>query len=172
MSISNKMQESMNIQIQKELFSEYFYLSMQAYFASLSLDGFANFFKVQTQEEHVHAMMFFDYVIETGGKVELLQLDKPQKDFQSPLSVFEKALEHEKFITKSIHELVNIAIEEKDYTANSFLQWFVDEQREEESTFDKIVQKLKLIGNDSRGLLMLDAELATRVFTPPATGKA
>jgi ferritin len=167
MSISKTMQETMNNQIKKELFSEYFYLSMQAYFTTLSLDGFANFFKVQTQEERLHAMMFFDYVLETGGQVELLQLEKPQKDFESPLAVFEKALAHEKFITKSIHELVHQANEERDYTANSFLQWFLDEQREEEATFDKIVQKLKLIGNDSRGLLMLDAELATRVFTPP-----
>jgi ferritin len=168
MSISKGMQEIMNMQLQKELFSEYFYLSMQAHFSTIGLDGFANFFKVQTQEEHVHGMMFFNYIIETGGQVELMQLDKPQKDFQSPLSVFEKALEHEKYITKSIHQLVSAAIEEKDYTSNSFLQWFIDEQREEESTFDKIVQKLKLIGDDSRGLLMLDSELATRVFTPPA----
>jgi ferritin len=166
------MQKAMNDQIQREFFSEYLYLSMQAYFSKMSLDGFANFFMVQTKEEHTHGMKIFDYILETGGEVELMELQKPKKDFESPLEVFKEALAHEKYITKSIHDLVDIAMQEKDYTANSFLQWFIDEQREEENTVDNIVQKLKLIGDDSRGLLMLDAELAKRVFVDNSTENA
>jgi ferritin len=170
MTISNKMQNLINDQIQKEFFSEYFYLSMQAYFTSINLDGFANFFAVQTQEEHAHGMLFFDYVLETGGKITLQQIEQPQNNFESPIQVFQMALEHEKKVTASIYNLVDASLAEKDYTSHAFLQWFITEQREEESTLDKIIGKLKLIGDDGKGLLMMDTELAARTFTPPVIG--
>lgn len=167
MTISNKMELNINNQIQKEFYSEYLYLSMQAYFTSLNLDGFANFFQVQTQEEHAHGMLFFNYVLETGGKITLQTIEQPRHEFESPLQVIQLALEHEKLVTSSIYNLVDAAMQEKDYTSHTFLQWFITEQREEESTLDKIIGKLKIIGDDGKGLLMIDAELATRVFTPP-----
>jgi ferritin len=167
MSISEKMQEKLNEQIQKEFFSEYLYLSMKAYFASSNLDGFANYFHVQALEERDHATMIFDYVTETGGIVKLRQLDEPKNDFVSPKEVFQLSLDHERFITKSIHGLVDAALEEKDYTVHAFLQWFITEQREEESNMDRVLSKLRLVENDGRGLLLLDAELALRVYAPP-----
>lgn len=167
MSISTNIQEKFNEQIQKEFYSEYLYISMEAYFKHISLDGFANYFHVQALEERDHAMMFFNYIVETGGKVELRQIDKPKTDFASPLEVFQLSLEHERFVTRSIHSLVDAAQGEKDYTANTFLQWFITEQREEESNMDKVLNKLKLVEGDGRGLLLLDAELALRVYAPP-----
>lgn len=167
MSISENIQEKFNEQIQKEFFSEYFYISMEAYFKNLSLDGFANFFHVQALEERDHAMMFFNYILETGGKVELRLIEKPKTDFESPKEVFELSLGHEKFVTKSIHSLVDAAQQEKDYSANTFLQWFITEQREEESNMDRVLNKLKLVEGDGRGLLLLDQELAQRMYNPP-----
>lgn len=167
MSISTNIEERFNEQLQKEFFSEYLYISMEGYFKHMSLDGFANYFHVQALEERDHAMMFFNYIVETGGKVELRQIDKPKTDFASPLEVFKDSLDHEKSITRSIHSLVDAAQQEKDYTANTFLQWFITEQREEESNMDRVLNKLKLVDGDGRGLLLLDAELAQRVYTPP-----
>lgn len=167
MSISTKIMERFNEQIQKEFFSEYLYTSMEAYFKHMSLDGFANYFHVQALEERDHAMMFFNYILETGGTVELRQIDKPKNDFASPMEVFQLSLDHEKFVTRSIHSLVDAAHEERDYTANAFLQWFITEQREEESNMDRVLNKLKLVEGDGRGLLLLDQELAQRVYTPP-----
>ncbi len=167
MSISANICQKFNEQIQKEFYSEYLYISMEAYFKHISLDGFANFFHVQALEERDHAMMFFDYILETGGNVELLQIDKPKNDFASPTEVFQLSLNHEKTVTKSIHSLVDAAQEEKDYTAITFLQWFITEQREEEANMDRVLNKLKLVEGDGRGLLLLDAELAQRVYTPP-----
>lgn len=171
MPVSKNMFDKMNGQIQKEFFSEYFYLSMAAYFAEQNLDGFSNFFLVQALEERDHAMLFFNYILETGGKVELREIGKPKHDFASPIQIFELALEHEKFITKSIHELMDVAVTEKDFTSQSFLTWFVNEQREEEATAERVLSKLKRIENDGRGLLILDAELATRVYTPATIDK-
>lgn len=167
--ISKKLEKAVNEQINKELFSEYLYLSMAAFFEAQDLDGFANWFHVQTQEEHFHAMKFYKYVIDRGGEIELGALDKPEKDFVSPLKAFEAALKHEQFITKSISDLMDLAIKENDHSLKSFLQWYVDEQVEEEANAEKLIAKLKLIGNDGNGLLNLDKELMTRVFVPPAT---
>lgn len=168
--ISQRMQQELNVQVQKEFHSAYIYLSMEAYFASLNLDGFANFFHVQVQEERDHAMKFFNYINHVGGKIVLAEIQAPRTEFASAQEVFEITLEHEQYITKSIHSIVDLALEEKDHATNAFLQWFVNEQIEEEASMDKILKKLKLIGADGRGLLMLDAELAQRVYTPPATG--
>jgi ferritin len=166
--LSQKLQDAFNTQINKELYSEYLYLSMAAYCYNLDLDGFANFFIVQTQEEHFHAMKMFNFVTDCNGKVILKPIAGPEVDFKSIIEVFEKTLAHEQFITKSINELMDLAVKESDHASASLLKWFVDEQVEEEATDSKLLSKLKLINGEGHGMLMLDAELATRVFTPPA----
>lgn len=165
---SKKMADALNDHVNKELYSAYLYLSMAAYFRSINLTGFANWMQVQIQEELAHAMKFYSYINERGGKVILSTIDGPPTEWDSPLAVFEATYQHEVNVTKRINNSVNLAIEEKDHATNSFLQWFVTEQVEEESSADEIRQKLKLIGSDPSGLFMLDRELATRVFTPPA----
>ncbi|HOH46475.1 MAG TPA: ferritin [Candidatus Cloacimonadota bacterium] len=167
--ISKSLNKAINNQINKELFSEYLYLSMSAWFAKENLDGFANWMLVQAQEEHFHAMKFFNYVIERGGEVELLAIEKPAKEFKNPLNAFKAALEHEGFITKSINELMDLAIKEKDHASRSFLQWYVDEQVEEEANADRIVNQLKMVGDHMQGIFMLDRELGQRTYTEPTT---
>lgn len=160
--ISKKMQEAINEQINKELYSEYLYLSMAAYFDALGYEGFAHFMKVQAKEEHEHAMKFYEYLTDRGGRVILKQIDEPQIDFDSVDEVFELSYKHEQFVTKSINELVDLAIKENDHASVSFLNWFVDEQVEEEATMDAILTKLEMIDGKGMGLLMLDRELAKR----------
>jgi ferritin len=164
---NKKMEKTFNEQINEELYSAYLYLSMVAYFESINLPGFANWMRVQTQEEVVHAMKFYDYINQRNGRVTLTALADPQIEWKSPMDAFEAAYKHEVHITAKINELVNLAIGEKDHAANMFLQWFVNEQVEEEKNPSDIIQKLKMIKDSSEGLYMLDKELATRVFTPP-----
>jgi len=168
--LSARLQEAMNEQINKELYSEYIYLSMEAYMRSIDLDGIANFFTVQTQEEHLHAMKIYNFIIDRGGKVVLKKIETPPVDFKSVVDVFEQTLEHEKFITKSINDLMDVAVKENDHAVISFLKWYVDEQVEEEANVTRILSKLKLIGGEGHGLLMIDQDLAARVFTPPPAG--
>jgi ferritin len=168
--ISDNLNKLLNEQVQKEFYSAYLYLGMEAYFANQNLDGFANFFRVQVQEERDHAMKFFNYINQKGGKVELLQIDAPEINFNTPEEIFAYTLKHEQFVTKSIYNIIDNALAEKDHGTNTFLQWFVTEQVEEEATADKYLRKTKLIKNDSNGLFLLDAELALRVYTPPAPG--
>lgn len=165
--ISKKLEKAMNVQINKEMFSEYLYMAMSAWLESENLNGFANFFKVQAQEERFHAMKIWNFVNERGGRVLLEELKKPQNDFESALQIFEMALDHEKFISKSINELMDLAIEEKDHASTSFLNWFIDEQVEEEASMDDMIAKLKLLGGKGHGMFMIDKDLATRTFTPP-----
>jgi ferritin len=165
--ISKKMENAINLQINEELFSSYLYLSMSTYFENMSLSGFANWMRIQAQEEQFHAMKFFDYVHERGGKAELLAIDKPANDWESILVVFEETLKHEEHITSKINELVSIAIGENDYASQNFLQWYVDEQVEEESTASDILEQIRFLGENKHGLLMLDREFKTRVYTPP-----
>lgn len=166
--ISTKLQEAINSQINKELFSEYLYLSMAAYCESENLDGIANFFHVQTKEEHFHAMKFFAYLNERGGRVKLMPIEGPQTDFKSIEDIFEQTLRHEQLVTQSINEIMDLAIKENDHATKSFLQWFIDEQVEEEATAEKLLHKVKLISGHPHGLFMLDKELAARTFNPPA----
>lgn len=166
--LSGKLQDALNEQINKEFFSEYLYLSMSAYLQAKDLDGFANYFSVQAQEEHFHAMKMFNFVNDVGGKVHLKAIDAPQTEFSSIIEVFELSLEHEKFITKSIDELMDIAIKENDHAVRSFLQWYVDEQVEEEATASRHITKLKMINGEGHGLLMLDNELGQRKFAVEA----
>ena len=168
--ISEKLEKAFNDQINKELYSEYLYLSMQAYFERLNLKGFVNWMNVQIQEEHAHAMGMFNYVHERGGKVELEAIDKPQVDWNSPLDVFEEVLKHEEFVTSRINALMDVAEEVKDRAALSFLDWYLKEQVEEESNVGGVLATLKLIKDDAKALLMLDKELAARTFVAPIIG--
>jgi ferritin len=165
--ISEKLQDAINEQINRELYSGYLYLSMAAYFDSMNLPGFAKFMRVQEEEERFHAMKFYDFLNERGGRVVLKKIAQPEVDFDSPVEVFELSLKHEQFVTKSINELMDLAIAENDHATKSFLNWYVDEQVEEEDTMDGIVNKLKLIGGKGHGMLMMDKELGARTFTAP-----
>ncbi|CAD6490785.1 MAG: Ferritin-like domain protein [Candidatus Argoarchaeum ethanivorans] len=169
--LSEKMQEALNGQLNKEMYSAYLYMAMSAYSTYTGLKGFANWFMVQYQEEMMHAMKIYDYINDQGEQAKLAAIGQPATEFESPLDMFEKTLEHEKFITRSINELVDIAIAEKDHATNIFLQWYVTEQIEEEGNDNEIIARLKLVGKDGNGLLMLDRELAARVFTPPVASE-
>ncbi|AFQ43465.1 ferritin [Desulfosporosinus meridiei] len=163
---NEKMVKALNDQVNKELFSAYFYLAMQAYFSSLNLDGFANFFRVQVQEERDHALGFFNYINKIGGKLTFAEIQKPQSEFSDPLEVFELTLAHEQTVTQSIYSLMDIAREVRDHTTEIFVQWFITEQAEEEENVSRVLNKLKLIKGDGAGLFMIDNELAQRVYVP------
>jgi ferritin len=166
--IKKKVQDALNEQIKWELYSAYLYLSMAAYFESINLSGFANWMKVQAQEEAVHAIKFFDFVNGRGGRVILAAVEAPPSEWDSALATFEAVYEHERIVTGRINDLVDLAVAESDHATNQMLQWFVTEQVEEEASADEVVQKLKLVGKEGGGLFMLDEELGQRVFTPPA----
>jgi len=165
--ISKKLQDAFNYQINRELFSEYYYLSMASYFNSVGLSGFENFFLVQVQEERFHAMKLYGFLNERGGRVILQAIEAPKTTFKSATEIFELAYEHEKLVSSLINKLMDLAIKEKDHAATNHLNWFVGEQVEEEVSMETILNKLKLIGGEGHGLLMLDNELAQRIFTPP-----
>lgn len=168
--INEKMEKAFNDQINKELYSEYLYLAMKAYFERLNLKGFVNWFNVQVQEEHAHAMGMFDYVHERGGEVELEAIEKPETKWESPLACFEQVLSHEEFVTSRINALMDVADEVKDRAALSFLNWYLKEQVEEEANVGGVLATLRLIGDDKKALLMLDKELAARTFVQPVIG--
>ena len=165
--ISKKMEKALNEQINAEMYSAYLYLSMESYFRSLDLSGFANWMRVQVQEELMHAMKLYDSVDARGGRIILKSIAAPPTEWDSPLAVFEATYKHEQKVTELINELVSLAIKEKDHATNTFLQWFVNEQVEEEASADKIIQQMKMMGNAPGGMFMLDRELGQRVFTPP-----
>ena len=160
--LSKTMQDAMNEQIKNELYSAYIYLSMSAYFENTNLPGFARWMRVQSQEEMEHAMKFYHFIYERGGQVVLHAIDQPPAEFQSPLDVFERTLEHEQKVTAMIHRLYTLAVQEEDYASQVFLQWFVTEQVEEEDSATQIVETLKMIGDKRHALLMLDRELGRR----------
>ena len=163
------MEKALNEQVNAELFSAYLYLSMEAYFKSLNLNGFANWMRVQTQEEVAHGMKIYEFINERGGRITLKAIDGPQTKWDSPLPVFKAVYEHEQKVTGLINDLVDLAIKEKDHATNTFLQWFVNEQVEEESSADDMVQQLKMMEKAPGGMFMLDRELGQRVFTPPVS---
>lgn len=141
------MQESLNFQLNRELYSGYLYLAMAAYFEDQDLPGFGNWMRIQAQEELSHAMKFYDYLVQRGSRVELAEIETPEKEWDSPLSVFEQVYEHEKMVTGLINDLVDLAIELKDHATNNFLQWFVAEQVEEEESSSGVLQKSKWLEN-------------------------
>ena len=168
--MDKKLEQAFNVQINKELYSEYLYLAMKAVFAELKLTGFVNWMDVQVQEEKAHAMGMYDYVLERGGKVELLAIDKPEVEGKTPLEIFEQVLKHEEFVTSRINHLMDVADEVRDRAALSFLDWYLKEQVEEESNVGGVLATLRLIGEDKKALLMLDKDLATRTFVAPVIG--
>ena len=165
--LKKKMLKALNNQINAEMYSSYLYLSMESYFQSLSLGGFASWMRSQVQEELYHGMKFYDYVNERGGKVTLEAIAKPDASWKSPLAAFEHILEHEQMVTSLINNLMDLAATEQDHATRIFLQWFVSEQVEEEASVGEVVDKLRLIKNNSSGLFFLDAELGKRTFTLP-----
>ena len=162
MSLPKKTELKLNEQICAEYFSAYLYKSMEAYFESIGFKGFAHWMSLQAIEELEHGNKIFDYVNERKGRVNLEKIDKPKEDWQSPLDAFEDAFAHEQKVTSMINEIVEVAILENDYKAKDFLQWFVDEQVEEEESAKEIVDKLKIIGSDKVALFELDSELSQR----------
>ncbi|HCC08227.1 MAG TPA: ferritin [Clostridiales bacterium] len=167
--LSQNLISEVNTQIKYELYSAHLYIAMAAYCDYENLEGFANFFRVQAEEEKFHAIKFYNFLNQMGSRIIIYGLDEPENNFSSILDVFEKSLAHENFVTKRIYQLMDIASEEKEYATISLLKWFIDEQVEEENNFTGIIQKLKRINNDSASLYMLDKELGLRVFTPPTT---
>ena len=160
--ISKKLQDAINGQISHEFYSSYMYLSMSAYFQTANLPGFANWMMIQSQEEYSHALKFYKHIIERGGKVELEAIDKPKADYKNPLDVMKKVLEHEQKVTGLINALYELAVKEKDYPGQIMLQWFIEEQVEEEKNAAEVIHLLKQIGDAPAGLIMLDRQLAAR----------
>ncbi len=160
--IADKMEKALNAQINAELYSAYIYLSMAAYFESKDLPGMANWMTAQAQEEVAHAMKIYQHIVERGGRVTLAAIEGPPTEWASPAAVFEAAYKHEQHVTKLIHDLVALSIQENDYASKSMLDWFVDEQVEEEASASAIVAKLQMIGDHGPALLVLDHELGAR----------
>lgn len=161
-------QEAINKQITKEMFSSNLYLAMAGYFHSINLNGFAHWMRLQAQEEMSHALKFFDYLLDRGGHVQIGIVEAPPSHWESPLTAFEAALKHEEFITESINQLADLAIRESDHATNILLQWFITEQVEEEATASEIVERLRMAGDSSGGLFMLDNELKQRKLAAAA----
>ncbi|MCK4536483.1 MAG: ferritin [Desulfuromonadales bacterium] len=164
---SEKLLDAMNEQMKNEFLSGYLYLAMAGYFESEDLPGIAAWMRVQALEELSHGDKFFNFICEAGGRTDLRGIEGPQNNYASPLECFKYSLEHEKFVTSRINQLMDLAQEEGNHAAQIFLQWFVTEQIEEEASFNLIVKKLERIADDGRGLMMLDSELEKRTFVEP-----
>ncbi|BDF59384.1 ferritin [Christensenellaceae bacterium] len=170
--ISKKLESMLNEQMKNEFYSAYFYLSMAAWFTSKNLNGFANWYTVQAQEERDHAKMIMDYVLRVGGNAEFLAIEAPDTNFTSPMDIFEKTLAHEQKVTGMINDLMGAAVDERDFKTQHFLQWYVNEQVEEEENASGLIEKLRISGNSEAGILYMDAEAATRVYTPATQANA
>jgi ferritin len=160
--LSNAVEKAINDQIKNELYSAYLYLSMSAYLESANLPGMARWMRLQSDEEMAHAMKFFDYVYDRGGRVVLQAIDQPPAEFGSPLDVFEKALAHEQKVTGLINQIYDLAVKENDYPSQIELQWFITEQVEEEKSAGDIVELLKVIGDHGPSVIMVDNQLGAR----------
>ena len=165
--ISKKMQNVLNAQVTAEFYSAHLYLAMSAYFESIDLPGAAAWMRVQFQEEQAHALKFVDYIIERDGRAVITDFDSPPKEWKSAMDAWKTTYEHEQHVTSLINKLMDVARSEGDHAAEIFLQWFVNEQVEEESSVKAIIQQLKMIGKSGDGQFLIDRELSARVFTPP-----
>ncbi|MBS4538168.1 ferritin [Clostridium sp. D2Q-11] len=163
---SEKLIKALNDQLNFEYESANYYIAMAAYCADQDLEGIENFFMVQAEEERFHARKFYDYINDVDGRVTIQTMEAPKNDYTSIKDAFETALAHEKKVTSRINDLMKLAHEEHDYATVSFLNWFVDEQVEEEASMKTIIAKIEKIANSPQGLYMLDNELASRTFTP------
>ncbi|MBC8004656.1 MAG: ferritin [Verrucomicrobia bacterium] len=167
--IKNEVLNALNEQVNAESYSAYMYLSMAAYFEEIGLSGFANWMKVQYQEEAAHALKFFNYITERNGKVVLKAIGQVPVDFDGIVDVYEKTLAHEINVTSLINNLMNVAVAANDHATQSFLKWFIDEQVEEEANVEKILANLRLINGQGNGIFMMDREMSQRVFVDPNT---
>lgn len=166
--IKEIVQDAINTQITREMYSSNLYLAMAAYYHSINLNGFAHWMRLQAQEEMTHALKFFDYLLDRGGTVKIGEISSVQSTWKGPLEAFEAALHHEENITARINELADLAIKESDHATSILLQWFITEQVEEEATTGEIVDRIRLASDSVGGLFMLDSELKSRVLTPTA----
>jgi len=166
--LTDSIQQTLNDQIQAEFHSAYLYLSMAAWCEARHFDGFANWMRMQAQEELMHGMKLFDYVNMTGGRVTLQTVQQPDSEWDSPLALFQASLAHERYMTGRINDAYGLALQENDHATASMLQWFVNEQVEEEANVDGIVGQLEMMGGQGQGLFMLDRELGQRGV--PETG--
>ena len=160
--LSKIMQDAINEQINQEMYSSYLYLAMATHFINQNLPGFANWMNVQSREEWSHAMKFYSYIFDRGGNVALKAIAQPPTKFKSPLDVFKQVLEHEQKITKLINKLYDLSIKEKDYPSQVMLQWFINEQVEEEKNDTEIINQLEMVGDSPAMLMMMDRRLAER----------
>lgn len=165
--ISERMQEALNEQVNKEFYSAYMYLAMSAYCNTIGLPGFANWMRMQYEEESLHVTKMYDYILDQGGVIHLKTIEEPEQTFGTPLEIFEQTLEHEQYVTGLIHKLMDLAVEERDYATQAFLQWYVTEQVEEEANVNDIVAPLRMVGDDKGGLMMIDQQLAVRQTPAP-----
>ncbi len=170
--LNKKIAAMLNDQVNKELYSAYLYLDFANYYADEGLNGFAHWYEVQAQEERDHALMIRRYLLNNGEKVEFLAVAKPDKTFSSHIAPLEAGLEHEKYVTSLITAIYAEAFAQKDFRTMQFLDWFIKEQGEEETTADDMVKNMTLFGTDAKGLHALDRELAARVYAPSATAPA
>ena len=166
--MDNKVSKLLNEQISKELYSAYLYLDFSIFYEAQGLDGFANWYMIQAQEERDHAMLFLKYLQNNGEKVSLEAISKPDKEFKVLMDPLKFGLEHEQYVTSLINDIYAAAYDVKDFRTMQFLDWFVKEQLEEEKNADDMIKKMELFGNDSKGLYSLDAEYAARVYTAPS----
>ena len=166
--LDTKVSQLLNDQINKELYSAYLYLDFSLYYNDAGLDGFANWYMVQAQEERDHAMLMLQYLQNNGEKVELIAVDKPDKELKDNLQVLELGLEHERYVTSLIHAIYDAAYEVRDFRTMQFLDWFVKEQGEEETNAETMIKKMELFGSDPKGLYMLNSELAARAYSAPS----
>ena len=158
----------LNEQINKEFYSAYLYLDFSIYYEAIGLDGFANWYKIQAQEERDHAMLMLQYLQNNGEKVMLETVAKPDKDLQDKLEVLKLGLEHERYVTSLIHAIYDAAYSVKDFRTMQFLDWFVKEQGEEEKNAEDMIKKMELFGDDAKGLYMLNSEMAARTYAAPS----
>ncbi len=164
--ISKKVEKELNKQLNAELYSAYLYLAMSAWFQEKNLKGFAQWMYVQYQEETNHAQLFYNYILERGGTAEFPSIASPKSTWKNVVDVFSETLKHEQQVTSLINNLMNVSLTEKDHAASNFLQWFVNEQVEEEANVIDILEQLKMIEGKGAGLFMMDRELKLRIFTP------
>ena len=166
--VNAKVHELLNQQINKEFYSAYLYLDFANYFEEKGLDGFANWYMIQAQEERDHALLFYQYLHNNNARVDLLPIDKPDKALTSDIAVLRAGLEHEELVTGLINDIYHAAADVRDYRSMQFLDWFIAEQGEEEKNASDLITKYELYAGDSKGLYMLNSELAARVYTAPS----
>ncbi|MBE5041107.1 ferritin [Ructibacterium gallinarum] len=166
--LEKKVADLINQQVNKEFYSAYLYLDFANYYEDLGLSGFANWYKIQAQEERDHAILMMNYLQDNGCRVVLEAIDKPDKEFNDKMGPLKAGLEHEQYVTGLIHNIYDAAYSIKDFRTMQYLDWFVKEQGEEEKTAEDLIKKMELFGDDAKSLYMLDQEMGARVYTAPS----